>query len=167
MRTTMTDEPRVPLTEVDGETAKTLGHLLRQQERTLNLLEMLRDEMDSPTVRAMVDSVRKGTGLRLEDTTAQVRQRLEEAVRAVKLAQSELLQPYRSGVPVGGSDLPANLPPHLARFLAERQATPGFKYEVIQDSMRGWVVRWKEFTARGTVRGSGQFSERPYAWLEE
>ena len=42
-----------------------------------------------------------------------------------------------------------------------------FSYEVRQDSVRGWVIAWKEYTAEGIVRGFGQFYERPYAWLEE
>ena len=54
-----------------------------------------------------------------------------------------------------------------ARFLAERAQEPGFTYEVIQDPVRGWIVAWKEFTNRGTVRGYGQFCERPYAWLDD
>jgi len=49
----------------------------------------------------------------------------------------------------------------LARFLSERTQFPGFK-----DEVRGWVIRWKEYTHRGTVRGCGQFYERLYAWLD-
>ena len=60
-----------------------------------------------------------------------------------------------------------NMPAYLERFLAERSAQPGFTYEVVQDDVRGWMVCWKEFTHRGTVRGYGQFYERPYAWLDE
>jgi hypothetical protein len=33
--------------------------------------------------------------------------------------------------------------------------------------VRGWIVSWKEYTNRGTVRGYGQFCERPYAWLDD
>ncbi len=60
-----------------------------------------------------------------------------------------------------------NLPIPLARFVAERAEAPGFTYELEQDLVRGWVIRWKEHAADGTVRGSGQFYERPYAWLDE
>jgi hypothetical protein len=59
------------------------------------------------------------------------------------------------------------MPAYLERFLAESSSQAGFSYEVIQDEVRGWVVCWKEYTHRGTVRGYGQFYERPYAWLEE
>ena len=37
----------------------------------------------------------------------------------------------------------------------------------LQDEVRGWVIRWKRYTLRGTVQGYGQFYERPYAWLED
>ena len=60
-----------------------------------------------------------------------------------------------------------NIPAYLQRFLAERAANPRFHYEVMQDEVRGWVVCWKEYTEKGTVRGYGQFYERPYAWLED
>ena len=60
-----------------------------------------------------------------------------------------------------------NMPAYLQRFLAERSQEPGFSYEVAQDPVRGWIVSWKEYTNRGTVRGYGQFYERPYAWLDD
>ena len=60
-----------------------------------------------------------------------------------------------------------DLPSPLQRFLAERTQFPGFTYEVVQDEVRGWVIRWKEYTARGRVRGFGQFYERPYAYLDD
>ena len=60
-----------------------------------------------------------------------------------------------------------NLPAPLTRFIAERQQLPGFSFDVIQDGNRGWIIRWKEQTEAGTVRGSGQFYERPYASLDD
>ena len=30
----------------------------------------------------------------------------------------------------------------------------------------GWVIRWREYTLRETVRGYCQFYEQPYAWLD-
>jgi hypothetical protein len=59
------------------------------------------------------------------------------------------------------------MPAYLQRFLAERSQEPGFRYEVESDPVRGWIVSWKEYTNRGTVRGYGQFCERPYAWLDD
>ncbi|MGB1779265.1 MAG: hypothetical protein ACPHQP_06905, partial [Longimicrobiales bacterium] len=46
-----------------------------------------------------------------------------------------------------------NLPPYLQRFLAERAGQPGFSYQVVDDPVRGWIIQWKEYTTRGTVRG--------------
>ena len=60
-----------------------------------------------------------------------------------------------------------NLPATLARFLAERRDLPGFTYGVLHDENRGWIILWKEYTNTGSVRGSGQFYERPYAWIDE
>jgi hypothetical protein len=54
----------------------------------------------------------------------------------------------------------------MLRFLATRQAGPGFTYHLDRDAIRGWVIHWKEYTDKGAVRGSGHFYERPYAWLE-
>ena len=87
--------------------------------------------------------------------------------RELKLFQSEIqneLLDERSEVTVEGV---SNLPAPLARFLAERTQDDRFSYEVRQDPVRGWIIAWKEYTAEGIVRGSGQFYERPYAWLEE
>jgi hypothetical protein len=93
---------------------------------------------------------------------------VEEAIRALKISESEL---QGAIVDVSEADFQvegiANMPAYLRRFLAERSSQPAFSYEVSQDEVRGWVVRWKEYTHRGTVRGFGQFYERPYAWLDD
>ena len=93
---------------------------------------------------------------------------VEEAIRALKMPESEMrsaiLDVTEADFEVEGI---ANMPAYLRRFLAERSSQPGFSYEVSQDEVRGWMVRWKEYTHRGTVRGFGQFYERPYAWLED
>lgn len=60
-----------------------------------------------------------------------------------------------------------NLPSYPQRFLAEHAELPGFSYEVEEDPVRGCIIRWKEYAARGTVRGYGQICERPYAWLDD
>lgn len=150
-----------------GAAEQALDRLLRFHHRTLATLQALVDEVESPAARALVQDVRRETGVLLEDPAAQVMATLEEAVRAVQFLQSEVQRQEGAGPRLSGNDQPANLPAYLSRFLAERAVTPGFRYEVIQDPMRGWIIRWKEFTERGTVRGSGQFSERPYAWLDE
>jgi hypothetical protein len=88
-------------------------------------------------------------------------------VKALKLSQSKIRgtifdqhhPPDVEGVP--------DLPSQLQRFLAERIQTPGFTYDLVQDEVRGWVIRWKEHTPQGTIRGYGQFYERPYAYLDD
>lgn len=99
---------------------------------------------------------------------AAVKTTVEEAIRALKLSeaaiQASVIEVPESEFEVEGVN---NMPAYLERFLAESSSQAGFSYEVIQDEVRGWVVCWKEYTHRGTVRGYGQFYERPYAWLEE
>ena len=94
--------------------------------------------------------------------------KIEDAVRAVQYCESEI---HRELVATSGKGIPtgefSNLPVALTRFLAERRDSPGFTYEMGQDPVRGWIIRWKEYSEKGTVRGAGQFYERPYAWLEE
>ena len=93
---------------------------------------------------------------------------VEESIRALKLFESEIQAVLAQGPGDEFSvDGVTNLPATLSRFLAERSQYPGFKYEVIRDDVRGWVIRWKEYTHRGTVRGYGQFYEMPYAWIDD
>ena len=102
-----------------------------------------------------------------ETSLGDVASAIEEALRALQLAESEAQQELEGDegeTEVEGID---NLPGRLARFLAERKETEGFSYEVVQDSVRGWVICWKEFTPDGRIRGYGQFYERPYAWLDD
>jgi len=60
-----------------------------------------------------------------------------------------------------------DLPPGLARFVADRASSPGFEYEVAHDIIRGRVLKWTEHTEDGWVRGSGLLYENPHAWIEE
>jgi hypothetical protein len=148
--------------------ARAYAQLLRQQERAIKTLEDLRDELEAPTTRAILRKVRHDSSRDVTESLAEVRDRVQEALRAAQVCQSEIhrelmVNPARPQVVEG----PSNLPPAMARFLAERQRTPGFTYKVRQDEVRGWIIHWKEYTHRGTVRGSGQFYERPYAWLDE
>lgn len=151
----------------DTQAKREYSQLLRMHERLLVQLERVRDEIGAPGTRAILREIKARTGnspeLRFQEVVSQV----EEAIRALKLSEStiqqELLDDEREmsveGVP--------NLPAHLARFLAERKELPGFSFEVLQDEVRGWVIAWKEYTQEGTVRGYGQFYERPYAWLDD
>lgn len=152
----------------DDSSARAFAQLLRLQERAVKILEDLRDELEAPTTRALLRDVRHNTNRDVSESLADVRDRVQEALRAAEVCQSEIhrelvVSPARPQVVEG----PSNLPPAMARFLAERQRTPGFTYEVREDEVRGWIIHWKEYTHRGTVRGSGQFYERPYAWLDE
>lgn len=123
------------------------------------------DDITSPSTAGLLKEIRARTGSAppLSDVATAV----EESIRALKLSEAQVRRAIVDrpeeleveGVP--------NLPAHLQRFLAERASSPGFRYEVVQDEVRGWMICWKEYTARGTVRGYGQFYERPYAWIED
>ena len=112
--------------------------------------------------------IRNRTGSAPTAAMAEVISEVEQSIRALKLLESEVQSALHeeSGEEFTVAGI-SNLPAPLARFLAERSTLPGFRYDVVQDEVRGWVIRWKEYTHRGTVRGYGQFYERPYAWLEE
>ena len=144
------------------------AQLLRMQERLLGQLMRIRDELVAPVTEELVREIRNRTGSAPSQTIADVISKVEEGIRALKLLESEvqssLLEEPGEEFTVDGV---SNLPAPLGRFLAERSQDPGFRYDVVQDEVRGWVIRWKEYTQRGTVRGYGQFYERPYAWLDE
>ncbi len=160
----MSDEALVE----DGKgTTRIYSQLLSLQERILTRLRLARDDLEAPTTQQLVRQIRTRTGGAVTEQMGQVTQAVEDALRSVQLCQSELQKELGSApeyLPVDG--IP-NLPPVLRRFLAERAEAPGFRYEVLQDPVRGWIIRWKEYTDRGTVRGRGQFYERPYAWIDD
>ena len=140
--------------------------LLRLHERLLSDFQGAREELSAPGTDSLVKEIKARTGSAPD--LASVKTAVEEAIRALKMSESEM---QGAIVDVTEADFQvegiANMPAYVRRFLAERSSQPGFNYEVDQDEERGWVVRWKEYTTRGTVRGFGQFYERPYAWLEE
>ena len=140
--------------------------LLRLSERVMLQLEKVASDLDAPDTSQLAREVRRRTG-DSEQSLSEVTSAVQQAIRTVKVWESELrlaLQADPNAVEVDGV---TNLPATLARFLAERAQMPGFRYDVIQDEVRGWVIRWKEMTPQGTVRGCGQFYERPYAWIDE
>jgi hypothetical protein len=164
----MTSDPEARSAKDEDSSARAYAQLLRQQERAIQSLEDLRDELEAPTTRALLREIRPDATRDVEEALEEVRDRVQETLRAAQVCQSEIhrelmVNPSRPGMVDG----PSNLPSVMVRFLAERQRTPGFTYEVGQDEVRGWVIHWKEYTQRGTVRGSGRFYERPYAWLDE
>lgn len=143
------------------------AQLLRLQERMLTDLQRLREEVDSGPTRHLMKVIRNRTGQSPEEGLSDVIRSIEEAIRTVKMFEVEIrkdAQAEPEDLEVEGAP---NLPATLARFLAEREELPGFHYEVVQDHVRGWIISWKEYTDQGTVRGSGQFYERPYAWFDQ
>lgn len=160
----MTADPRT-LTERDR---REYASLLRLQRRLLAHLERLRDELASPSTAALLRQLRHSAASRAADHAAGVKGALEEAIRAIKVwgseIQGETLNLEDAGL---AQTLVGGLPPSLSRFLAERQQTGECRIDVAHDSDRGWIIRWKEYTHDGKLRGAGQFAERPYAWLED
>ncbi len=156
-----------PLPSAGEKAQREYSQLLRLNERIMTQLQRMREELRAPGTQGLLRVIRNRTGHAPTETMAEIVSAVEEALRALKLCESEirsaLVEEHEEFHVEGISDLP----PQLARFLAERQQFPGFSYEVLQDEVRGWVIRWKEHTAHGTVRGFGQFYERPYAWLDD
>lgn len=143
------------------------SQLIRIQERLLVKLQAVLDELRAPTTLNLLRALKKQTGTDVEESFGKITAAVEQAIRDLKVFESDLqheIMEAHDEIEVEGV---SNLPPAMARFLAERAQIPGFSYEVVQDDVRGWIICWKEYTHRGTVRGYGQFYERPYAWLEE
>lgn len=166
----MTDVPpadkQSPSEALPTDRTKGFSQLLRQQERALGLLQRIIEEVDAPMTRSLVKRLRAEATGDIEAGVGEVVAKVEDAIRAVQYCQSEIhreILASGSGAPSAG---PSNLPVALARFLAERRDSPGFTFETDQDPIRGWIIRWKEYSEAGTVRGAGQFYERPYAWLD-
>ncbi len=140
--------------------------LLRLHEQLLAEFLRARDELLAPGTESLVKEIKGRTGSAPDLT--EIKTAVEESIRALKLSQSHIQSAVStdadSSFEIEGI---ANMPAYLQRFLSERAQEPGFSYEVIQDPVRGWIVAWKEYTNRGTVRGYGQFCERPYAWLDD
>lgn len=144
-----------------------LSQVMRMQERLMARLQEVRTELDAPATERILRKLRDRCGGTPEEAAGGVTAAVEEAIRSLQLLESEVKRalfadsngPTTRGLP----DLPAP----LARFLAERSQLPGFSYELSEDPIRGWVIRWKEHTDDGTIRGYGQLYERPHAWLED
>jgi hypothetical protein len=143
------------------------SQLLRIQERLLGMLQEALIEVTAPTTLKLLRELRKRTGGATAESFGRVTTSVEGAIRELKAFSSEIQQELLDDPSEISVEGVSNLPAPLARFLAERTQNPRFSYEVRQDSVRGWVIAWKDYTAEGIVRGYGQFYERPYAWLEE
>ena len=153
--------------ETQGKAQREYSQLLTLYERMLAQLQRICDELKAPGAHSLVREIRRRTGGTADANLADLTSAVEDAIRILKVSESEAKLALISEPGAMEVDGAPNLPLPLARFLAERRQLPGFKYEVFQDEVRGWVIRWKEMTSMGTVRGCGQFYERPYAWLDE
>ncbi len=151
--------------DTDARVTREHTQLLRLHERLLAQLGRVLDDVASPSTAALLKEMKSRTGS--TPPLSDVANAVEEAIRALKMSDAQV----RVGmdIDIEGMDVPGvpNLPAHLQRFLAERASQPGFAFEVEQDEVRGWIICWKEYTHLGTVRGYGQFYERPYAWIED
>lgn len=141
------------------------AQLLRLHERLLAQLGRMLEDVTSPATNALLKEMKNRTGTM--PPLSDVASSLEEAIRALKLSDAHVRSSFDAAPDGLAVDGVPNLPAHLQRFLAERSSLPGFSFEVVQDEVRGWMICWKEYTPRGTVRGYGQFYERPYAWIED
>src|SRR5687768_2194255 len=149
-----------------GRAHREYSQLLRLLERVLTQIQRVSEDLCAPGSLALVKEVKRRTG-QSDENMAKVTASVEEAIRILKVWESEIRLALITNADTIEVEGVPNLPPSLARFLAERKQAPGFTFDVTQDEVRGWVIRWKEFTGSGTVRGCGQFYERPYAWLED
>jgi len=157
----MADGPETP-----HQANREYTQLLRLHEQLLGQFARARDELLAPGTDSLVKQIKGRTGSAPD--LSELKTSVEEVIKALKMSQSRLHTAIadRTDVSVEVEGV-SNLPAYLQRFLAERAGQPGFSYSVVQDPVRGWIIRWKEYTHRGTVRGYGQICERPYAWLED
>jgi hypothetical protein len=151
-----------------SQAAREYAQLLRAHDRTRRQLQDILEDLSAPGTQNLLREIRRRTGDTPQKGMAEVVSAVEEALRVLQLAESETGAALQDGKPspirIDGID---NLPARLGRFLAERRQLPGFTYEVEQDDVRGWIVKWEEFTTGGEIRGFGQFYERPYAWIDD
>jgi hypothetical protein len=141
--------------------------LLHLHEQLLSQFTRAREALVAPGTSELVREIKGRTG-EAPDLT-DIKTAVEESIRALKLSQSHIRAAVSDEVDTGSFEVEGivNMPAYLQRFLAERSQEPGFTYQVEVDPVRGWIISWKEYTNRGTVRGYGQFCERPYAWLDD
>lgn len=152
--------------EKQAQAKREYTQLLRLHKQLLGQLLRARDELAASGTSGLLKVIRGRTGTAPD--LSPVKEAVEEAIRALKLSESQIQATFEDDPEVSLEvEGIANMPAYLQRFLAERADNPGFKYEVQHDPVRGWMICWKEYTNRGTVRGYGQFCERPYAWLDD
>lgn len=153
------------LDDIEMQAKREYAQLLRLHDRLLIQVQRVVEDLTSAQTQSVVKDIRNRTGTAPD--LGEIQEALEESLRALKLSQSNIRGAILDDHPALSVAGVPDLPSPLQRFLAERTQFPGFTYEVVQDEVRGWVIRWKEYTARGRVRGFGQFYERPYAYLDD
>jgi hypothetical protein len=142
------------------------AQLLRLHEQLLGQFMRVRDVLLAPGTTGLVKEIKRRTGSAPD--LVDIKTQVEHTIRALKLSESQIRGAVSDELDASFQvEGVSNMPAYLQRFLAERAQEPGFKYQVEQDPVRGWIICWKEYTHRGTVRGYGQFCERPYAWLDD
>jgi len=152
--------------DTQAQAKREYTQLLRLHEQLLGQFSRARDILLAPGTEDLIKEIKGRTGSAPDLT--EIKTAVEESIRALKLSQSHIRGAVSDDLDASFEiEGIANMPAYLQRFLAERAQEPGFSYEVDQDPVRGWIVSWKEYTNRGTVRGYGQFCERPYAWLDD
>jgi len=157
--------PQSPKTRAQAKREYT--QLLRLHEQLLNQFTRAREALVAPGTSELLRDIKARTGEEPDLTV--MKTAVEETIRELKLSQSRIRAAVSDDIDTSAFQVEGivNMPTYLQRFLAERSQEPGFTYQVDDDPVRGWIVSWKEYTNRGTVRGYGQFCERPYAWLDD
>ncbi len=143
------------------------AQLQRIQEHLSRQFELMRDELEAPVLQNLLREIRRRSTSVAPDSFQELTALIEGALRTLKVVDAEIRAELEDEVRELRVEGISNLPPRLARFIAERREIEGFTYEITQDRLRGWVIRWKEYGADGRIRGAGQFAERPYAWLDD
>ena len=143
------------------------AQLLHLHTRMLSQLREIREHLIAPGTLEIIAAIRRRTGNDTNDGLSEITTAVEQAILALKLSEGKIRDENMVDYEHAEISGVGNLPATLARFIAERRDMPGFTYEVLHDENRGWIILWKEYTHTGSVRGSGQFYERPYAWIDE
>ena len=143
------------------------AQLLHLHTRMLGQLREIREHLIAPGTLEIIAAIRRRTGNDTNDGLSEITTAVEQAILALKLSEGKIRDENMVDYEHAEISGVGNLPATLARFIAERRDLPGFTYEVLHDENRGWIILWKEYTHTGSVRGSGQFYERPYAWIDE
>ena len=143
------------------------AQLLTLNGRALQALQTVSQTLDTPATRTLLSKLRDEATTDAEASVEQVLARLEGLIQAMHYCQSELRRELENSQGRESLRDRDHLPGALGRFITERESSPGFSWETFQDPIRGWVVKWKQMTAAGTVRGAGQLWERPYAWMDD